>query len=103
MLLWIWVLSQLTGQEMGLKESKVFSDLGDYVRQAGFSPYRNYFAFTIGNNTLRIYDRDWEKVFEHQGNPEARGGVFAFSPDERYLAYGRYKGTNDIAIIRWRI
>jgi hypothetical protein len=87
-------------QEMGLKESKEFSNLGDYVRQAAFSPYRNYFAFTIGDNTLRVYDRDWEKVFEHQGNPKAVGGVFAFSPDEKYLVYGRYKGFNDIAVIR---
>ncbi len=93
-------LLSIHAQEMGLKESKVFSNLGDYVRQAQFSPYRNYFAFTIGNNTLRVYDRDWEKVFEHQGNPKAVGGVFAFSPDEKYLAYGRYKGFNDIAIIR---
>ncbi len=85
---------------MGLKESKEFSNLGEYVRQAQFSPYRNYFAFTIGDNTVRVYDRDWEKVFEHQGNPKAVGGVFAFSPDEKYMVYGRYKGFNDIAIIR---
>ena len=90
----------IQAQEMGLKESKEFSNLGDYVRQAEFSPYRNYFAFTIGDNTLRVYDRDWKKVFEHQGNPKAVGGVFAFSPDEKYLVYGRYKGVNDIAIIR---
>ncbi|MEN8158023.1 MAG: WD40 repeat domain-containing protein, partial [Bacteroidota bacterium] len=87
-------------QEMGLKESKEFSNLGDYVKQAGFSPYRNFFAFTIGDNTLRVYDRDWEQVFGHQGNPKALGGVFAFSPDEKQMAYGRYKGFNDIAIIR---
>lgn len=89
-----------TAQERSLIESKVFSNLGDYARQAEFSPYRNYFAFTIGNNTLRIYNRDWEKVFEHQGNPRAVGGIFAFSPDEKYMAYGRYKGTNDIAIVQ---
>ncbi|MFH0755703.1 MAG: caspase family protein [Bacteroidota bacterium] len=89
----------LQAQELGLKESKVFSSLGDYVRQAQFSPCRNFFAFTIGDNTLRVYNRDWEKIFEHQGNPKAVGGVFAFSPDEKYLAYGRYKGFNDIAII----
>ena len=87
-------------QEMGLKENKEFSNLGDYVRQAEFSPFRDYFALTIGNNTLRVYDQDWEMVLEHQGNPKAVGGVFAFSPDEKYLAYGRYKGFNDIAIIR---
>ena len=93
-------LLSVQGQEMGLKESKEFSNLGDYVRQAQFSPYRNYFAFTIGNNTLRVYNRDWELVYEHQGNPKAVGGMFAFSPDEKYLVYGRYKGFNDMAVIR---
>jgi hypothetical protein len=33
----------LNAQEMGLKENKEFTDLGDYVRQAEFSPFRNYF------------------------------------------------------------
>jgi len=87
-------------QDMGLRISKEFRELGDYVGQAQFSPYRNYFAYTVGDNTLRIFDRNWEVVLEHQGNPEAFGGVFAFSPDERYLAYGRYMGDGDLAIIR---
>ncbi|MFZ5939767.1 MAG: caspase family protein [Bacteroidota bacterium] len=87
-------------QELAPKENKTISGLGEYVRQAAFSPFRNYFVLTIGNNTLQIYDRDWNRIFEHQGNPKAVGGVFAFSPDEKYLAYGRYKGNNDIAIIR---
>lgn len=90
----------LTAQEMGLKENKEFTDLGDYVRQAEFSPFRNYFVYSIGNNTVRIFNRNWEKLFEYQGDPKSVGGVFAFSPDEKYLAYGRYKGNNDIAIIR---
>ncbi len=101
MLIWLWVLSlPLLSQEMGLKVNKEFGNLGDYVGQAQFSPFRSYFAYTIGDNTVRIFDSNWEKVFEHQGNPEARGGVFAFSPDERYFAYGRYRGKNDIAIFR---
>lgn len=87
-------------QEMGLKENKEFTDLGEYVRQAEFSPFRNYFAYTLGNNTLRIFNRNWEKLLEHQGDPKSVGGVFAFSPDEKYMAYGRFKGNNDIAIIR---
>jgi WD40 repeat protein len=98
-LLWLSAVS-LQAQELGLRESKEFSGLGEYIMQAEFSPFRNYFAYTIGDNTIRVYDRDWEKVFEHQGNPKAVGGVFVFSPDEKYLAYGRYKGFNDIAIIR---
>lgn len=89
----------LLSQELGLKVNKEFGNLGDYVGQAQFSPLRNYYAYTIGDNTIRIFDRNWEKIFEHKGNPEARGGVLAFSPDERYLAYGRYMGKNDIAII----
>jgi len=99
-LLLLIAFAPLRSQEMGLKASKEFSNLGEFVMQAEFSPYRNYFAYTIRDNRIRIYDRDWEMAWEHQGNPLASGGVFAFSPDEKYMAYGRYKGLNDIAIIR---
>jgi len=87
-------------QEMGLTISREFNQLGAVVVQAEFSPFRSYFVYSLGNNTARIYDRNWEVVWEHQGNPESFGGAFAFSPDENYLALGKYRGANDIAIIR---
>jgi WD40 repeat protein len=89
----------LDAQEFIYKEKKELKGYPEYVMQAGFSPYRKYFAITIGNNTIEIYDRNWKKVFSYQGNPKSVGGVFAFSPDERYLAYGKYKSNSDIAII----
>ena len=93
---WQAVLSQ----EMGLTISREFNKLGAVVVQAEFSPFRNYFAYSLGNNTARIFDRNWETIWEHQGDPESFGGPFAFSPDEHYLALGKYKGGSDIAIIR---
>lgn len=87
-------------QDLGLSISREFNLLGAVVVQAEFSPFRNYFAYSLGNNSSRIFDRNWEIVWEHQGNPESYGGAFAFSPDENYLALGRYRGANDIAIIR---
>ena len=87
-------------QEMGLTISREFNKLGAVVVQAEFSPFRSYFAYSLGNNTLRIYDRNWEIIWEHQGDPESFGGPFAFSPDEHYLALGKYKGGSDIAILR---
>ncbi len=92
--------SMLWSQALELKENKEFKGLGAYVLQAGFSPFGNYFAYSLGDNTLRIFDKNWEKRFEHQGNPDSYGGVFAFSPDGEYLAYAKYKGVTDIAIIR---
>lgn len=86
-------------QYLTIKENKELADFGEYIYQAKFSPFRNYFAYTVGNNTLRILDRDWETIFEYQGNPRSVGGVIAFSPDEKYLAYGKYKTEKDIAII----
>jgi len=47
-----------------------------------------------------LYDRTREPIFSHQGNRESFGVIVSFSPDERSLVYGRYKGGNDIAIIR---
>ena len=86
-------------QEFAYKEKKGFRSQDSYILDAQFSPFRNYFAITYGNNTIEIYDKNWRKVFEHQGNPESFAGDIRFSPDEEYLAFSRYKSTNDIAIL----
>jgi WD40 repeat protein len=87
-------------QEFTYKEKKELKGFADYIMDSKFSPFRNYFAITVGNNTIEIYDKDWKKIFTHQGNPKSVGGHLAFSPDEKYLAYAKYKSDNDIAIIR---
>jgi WD40 repeat protein len=86
-------------EDFSYKQKKEFENFSDYVMQAEYSPFRNYFAMTIGDNTIEIYDKNWNKIFTHQGNPESRGGKFSFSPDEKYLAYAKYKNNNDVAII----
>lgn len=86
-------------QTFTYKEKKEFKHYTDYIMQARFSPYRNYFAVTVGDNSLEIYDKNWEKIFEYQGDPKSVGGHISFSPDEKYLAYAKYKSNNDIAII----
>lgn len=87
-------------QDFTYKEKKELKGYPDYIMDCRFSPFRNYFAVTVGNNTIEVYDRDWNKIFTHQGNPKSVGGHLAFSPDEKYLAYAKYKSDNDIAIIR---
>jgi len=87
-------------QEFTYKEKKELKGYPDYIMDSKFSPFRNYFALTIGNNSIEIFDKDWNKIFSHQGNPSSVGGHLAFSPDEKYLAYAKYKSENDIAIIR---
>lgn len=87
-------------QDFSYKEKKELKSFPDYILDAKFSPFRNYFALTIGNNTIEIYNKDWKKIFEHQGNPKSVGGCISFSSDEKYLAYAKYKSNNDIAIIR---
>ncbi len=87
-------------QDFTYKEQKEFSGFDDYVLMSGFSPFRNYFAVTVGNNRILIYDRNWAVTYEHKGNPESRAGVFVFSPDEQYMVFTKYKYENDIAVIR---
>ncbi|PLX19420.1 MAG: hypothetical protein C0597_05215 [Marinilabiliales bacterium] len=89
-----------SAQEFTYKEKKELKGYPDYIMECKFSPFRNYFAIAIGNNTIEIYDKDWNKIFSHQGNPKSVGGFLAFSPDEKYIAYAKYKSDNDIAIIR---
>ena len=98
----ILILSSLNSftQDFAYKEKKELVGYPDYIMDARFSPFRNYFALTIGDNTIEVFDKDWNKIFSHQGNPESVGGHIAFSPNEKYLAYAKYKSDNDIAIIR---
>lgn len=93
------VTSMVFSQEFTYREKKELKGFGDYIMEAGFSPYRNYFAIAIGSNTLEIYDNNWKKIFEYSGDPKSVGGHISFSPDEKYLAYAKYKSNNDIAII----
>lgn len=67
--------------------------------QAGFSPFRNYFALTVGDNTIEIYDKNWNKIYTHKGNPDSRAGRFSFSPNEKFIAFSKYKNNNDVAIV----
>lgn len=98
----VLILSTLNAfnQEFTYKEKKELKGFADYIMDCKFSPFRNYFAITVGNNSIVIYDKNWKKIFNHQGNPKSVGGHLAFSPDEKYLAYAKYKSDNDIAIIR---
>ena len=91
---------QVFSQEFTYKEKKELKGYADYILDSKFSPFRNYFALTVGNNSIEIYDDNWKKIFSHQGNPKSVGGHISFSPDEKYLAYAKYKSDNDIAIIR---
>lgn len=98
--LFLLIISLPAGaQNFTYREKKELKHYADYIMQARFSPYRNYFAVTVGNNSLEVYDRDWEKIFEYQGDPKSVGGHISFSPDEKYLAYAKYKSNNDVAVI----
>lgn len=98
----IFVLAYLPSiaQDFTYKEKRELKGYPDYIMEGKFSPFRNYFALTIGNNSIEIFDKNWKKIFSHQGNPKSVGGHIAFSPDEKHLAYAKYKSDNDIAIIR---
>jgi len=90
----------LHSQDFTYKEQKEFSGFDDYVLMSGYSPFRNYFAITVGDNHILVYDRNWNLAYEHMGNPESRAGVFVFSPDEQFLVFTKYKYENDIAVVR---
>lgn len=92
--------TQINAQEFTYKEKKELKAYPDYIMDCKFSPFRNYFALTVGNNTIEIYNKGWKKIYSYQGNPKSVGGHISFSPDEKYLAYAKYKSDNDIAIIR---
>lgn len=85
--------------ELKLTEFKELSGYEEYIMDAGFSPFGKYFALTVGNNRIEVYNDSWEKIWEHQGNPQSVGGKLVFSPDEEYLFFSKYRTNNDVAVL----
>ncbi len=90
----------LIGQvaEFKIREKRVINTFVDYVREVKFSPFGNYFAITSGDNTVTLYSRSFEPIWKSQGNRKSVGGKVSFSPDEKYMAFTRYKSKEDIGI-----
>lgn len=101
LLIFFLLLSSLAiSQDFLATEIKTFSGYEEYVYQTRISPYGNYIALTIGNNSVELYDKNYKKLWTSQGNPRSVGGHVAFSPDEKYLCFSKYKTDHDIGVLR---
>ena len=97
-ILFLLISVSAIGQEFSINETKTFTDQADYVRGIRFSPYGNYVALSLGNNTTQLFDKNWNIVYTTQGEPKSKGSQCIFSPDERLLIFSKYKNQSDIAI-----
>jgi tetratricopeptide (TPR) repeat protein len=85
--------------EFKISEVKTIDTFEDYVREVMFSPFGTYIAITSGDNRIFLYNRKYELLWSSQGERKSVGGKVAFSPDEKYLAFTRYKTKGDIGIL----
>jgi len=85
--------------KLKISEKRVIKTFTDYVRELKFSPFQNYFAITSGDNTVTLYNSAFEAIWKSQGNRKSVGGRVSFSPDEKYMAFTRYKSKEDIGIL----
>jgi|GEM_PF-3010507 len=85
--------------EFSVTEIQTLDNFEDYVREVRFSPFGTYFAVTVGDNSVYLYNRAFNRLWMNQGNRKNVGGKLAFSPDEKYLAFSRYKSQGDIGIL----
>jgi len=90
-------LAQL--DEFKIREVKLIDTYEDYVREVRFSPFGTYVAVTSGDNKVFLYDRNYTLLWSSQGEMMSVGGKVAFSPDETYLAFTRYKTKGDIGVL----
>src|SRR5690606_3852066 len=96
----LFISSFALSQDFSATEIKSFSGYPDYVYQTRISPYGNFIAITVGNNTVELYDKTYKLLWSSQGNPRSVGGHVFFSPDEKYLAFSKHKTDHDIGILR---
>lgn len=95
----MWAFSfSLQAQDFSLVESKTFKEEADYVRMIRFSPFGNFIAMPLGNNTTNLFDKNWNKVFTTQGDNKALASQCVFSPDERLMIFSKYKNKSDVAV-----
>jgi WD40 repeat protein/tetratricopeptide (TPR) repeat protein len=85
--------------EFSVTEIQSLESFSDYVREVRFSPFGGFFAVTVGDNSVYLYNRAFNRLWTSQGNRKNVGGKLSFSPDEKYLAFSRYKSQGDIGIL----
>ena len=90
-------------QNFSATEWKTLSGYYSYVWDVKFSPKGTYFALTVDDNTTELYNRNWQLIWQYEGNcgdEHHHAGALAFSEDEKYLAIGAHGDRNEIAILR---
>jgi tetratricopeptide (TPR) repeat protein len=86
-------------QELKIREIKAIDTFQDYVREVKFSPFGAYIAVTSGDNIITLYSNQFQKLWSSQGERGSVGGKCIFSPDEKYLAFTRFRTKGDVGIL----
>ena len=98
------VISAVSGQirDFKIKEIKGIKGIDtfrEHVREIRFSPFMTYIAVTAGDNTVNLYDSEYRLLWVSQGDASSFSGKCVFSPDEKYLAFTKYRSSGDIGIL----
>ena len=70
---------------------KKLSGYSDPISDVQFSPLGNYFSL-ISGDTVELYDKNWNKIWEDADSSNFAWAL-AFSPDEKYIVFRRYKSN----------
>ena len=87
-------------QDLLLEKYKTLEGFPENIVQINFSPKSTYMTLTLTNNTIEVYDQQFNKIWTYQGSPRTAAGVSAFTPDEKYMAFGKYQNYGDVAVLR---
>ncbi len=90
--------ANLKAQGFLLTEYKVLQDYEANILDINFSPQRNYMSVTNVDNAIFLYDRNFVKIWQYQGQPRVAGGTTVFAPDESFMVFGKYQDYGDIAV-----
>lgn len=103
LLLFTWAAPNGSTEDFSAREWKTLANYSSYIWNVEFSPNGTYFALTSDDNTIELYNRNWELILYKEGacsDEHHHAGALAFSADEKYLAIGAYSERNEIAILR---
>jgi hypothetical protein len=97
----IFILNNISifGQNFSTATFKTLSDYSNYIYNVSFSPTGNYFALTVRDGTVEIYDKNFVKYWTQKRFHNVGAGSVEFSPDGKLLAISKYNSGYDIAIL----
>lgn len=90
---------EIRSQDLMIQPFKTIDNFEDNILQINFSPKSTFLSLTLVNGNTKMYDKDFNEIWNYQGSMRVGGSVTAFAPDEKFMAFGKYFSYGDVVVL----